>query len=120
MRGVYNYAGRIQGKSLKLVDLTGFSWESVAGTLSRLHKEGISEDSWSPELFTTRKDHLQRMMGVLLEVPELREICRRSPVAGRQMGIVSHESSQTGFRDDHLLKWRPSISIRTGKPQPRR
>ena len=36
------------------------------------HKEGISEDSWSPELFTTRKDHLQRMMGVLLEVPELR------------------------------------------------
>ena len=72
VRGVYNYAGRIQGKSLKLVDLTGFSWESVAGTLSRLHKEGISEDSWSPELFTTRKDHLQRMMGVLLEVPELR------------------------------------------------
>jgi len=28
---------------------------------------------WSPELFGTRRDDLQRMMGVLLQVPELRE-----------------------------------------------
>ncbi len=83
VRGVYHYAGRIKGKSLKLVDLTGFSWESVAGTLSRLREAGISKESWSPKLFTTRRDHLQRMMGVLLEVPELRENLREV-TGGRQ------------------------------------
>ncbi len=73
VRGVQNYARRIQGKSLKLVDLTGFSWESVAGTLSRLRDEGLTEDVWGPDLFDTRRDDLRRMMGVLLHVPELRD-----------------------------------------------
>lgn len=70
--GVYKYAQRIKGKPLKLVDSTGFSWESVSGTLSRLAKERIKGDVWTPELFDVRRDALRRMMGILLDVPELR------------------------------------------------
>jgi DEAD/DEAH box helicase/Helicase conserved C-terminal domain len=73
VQGVYNYAKRIKGKPLKLVDATGFSWESVAGTLVQVRKEGLTSDMWSPELFGVRRDDLRRMMGVLLQVPELRE-----------------------------------------------
>ena len=71
--GVYNYAERIKGKPLKLVDATGFSWESVNATLARLNDESFTGDVWTPELFGARRGDLQRMVGVLLQVPELRE-----------------------------------------------
>ena len=73
VQGVYNYAERIKGKPLKLVDATGFSWESVSNTLVRVEEANLTGEVWSPELFGTRRDDLQRMMGVLLQVPELRE-----------------------------------------------
>lgn len=72
MDGVYNYAKRIKGQPLKLVDATGFSWESVSNTLRRLGEANITSGMWSPELFSSRRTDLQRIMGVLLEVPELR------------------------------------------------
>ncbi len=72
--GVRNYAERIKdkGKQLKLVDATGFSWESVFNTLRRLGEAKITNEMWSPELFSSRRTDLQQIMGVLLEVPELR------------------------------------------------
>lgn len=73
VQGVYNYAERIKGKPLNLVDATGFSWESVAKTLVRLNEERVTDKVWTPELFTTRRKDLRRMIGVLLEIPELRE-----------------------------------------------
>jgi len=73
VRGVYNYAERIKGKPLKLVDATGFSWESVSGTLQRLSEAKVTSDIWSPELFDARRDDLRRLLGVLLQVPELRD-----------------------------------------------
>jgi hypothetical protein len=73
VKGVYNYAERIKGRPLKLVDATGFSWESVAGTLARLNQAGVTSEVWSPELFGARRHDLQRMMGILLQVPELRD-----------------------------------------------
>jgi len=73
VQGVYGYAERLKGKPLKLVDSTGFSWETVVGTLARLAKQRINEDAWSPEMFSSARPTLQKMMGVLLEVPELRE-----------------------------------------------
>lgn len=73
VQGVYNYAERIKGKPLKLVDATGFSWESVVGTLTRLNAAGVTNEVWSPELFGARRDDLRRMMGILLQVPELRD-----------------------------------------------
>ena len=73
--GVQNYGARLAGKEgLKLVDSTGFSWESVGLTLARLKEEHIKEDVWQPDrLFGGDTRHLQRLMGILLEVPELRE-----------------------------------------------
>lgn len=73
VQGVYAYAERLKGKPLSLVDATGFSWESVSNTLTRLGKENLPDDVWTPELFAGRRDELRRMMGVLLQVPELRE-----------------------------------------------
>lgn len=74
--GVYAYAERIKGKPLGLVDATGFSWESVNSTLVRLGQEKLPGDVWSAELFASRRDDLSRMMGLLLEVPELRDPLR--------------------------------------------
>lgn len=73
VQGVYAYADRIKGKPLGLVDATGFSWESVSNTLARLGQENLPDDVWTAELFGRRRDDLRRMMGVLLQVPELRE-----------------------------------------------
>lgn len=73
VQGVYAYAERIKGKPLSLVDATGFSWESVNATLARIGQENLPDDVWSPELFAGRRDDLRRMMGLLLQVPELRE-----------------------------------------------
>ena len=73
LRGVYNYAEQMQGKPLSLVDATGFSWESVSGTLARLNQEGLTSDIWSTDLFGPRRDKLHLAVGVLLKVPELRD-----------------------------------------------
>ena len=73
VRSVYSYAERLNGKPLKLVDATGFSWESVSSTLSNLREAGITKDVWSPELFGEHRPDLQRMFGVMLKIPELRE-----------------------------------------------
>jgi hypothetical protein len=73
VQGVYNYAERIKGKPLKLVDLTGFSWESVSSKLVRLSEQRVRPETWSAELFGRRRGDLQKMMGILLQVPELRE-----------------------------------------------
>lgn len=71
--GVQRYAERIKGKPLQLVDATGFSWESVASTLARLNRSGMRDPLWTPDLFSARQHDLQRMVGLLLEVPELKE-----------------------------------------------
>ena len=73
VEGVYRYAERLKGGPLSLVDATGFSLESVRATLGRLRDEGIESASWTPELFGRRRNDLRRMMGVLLQVPELQE-----------------------------------------------
>ena len=73
VHGVYAYAERIKGKPLGLVDATGFSWESVSNTLVRIGQAQLPDDVWSPDLFAGRRDDLRRMMGLLLQVPELRE-----------------------------------------------
>ena len=71
---VQNYTERIAGKPLRLVDETGFSWESVNDALIRLSGERITADAWDPAtLFSGSSRSLQKMMGVLLDIPELRE-----------------------------------------------
>jgi len=71
---VQAYGERLAGKSLKLVDSTGFSWETVSITLRQLSDERITEDVWDAHrLFGRDGRNLQKLMGILLEVPELRE-----------------------------------------------
>ena len=105
VNGVYNYAERIKGQPLKLVDATGFSWESVSGTLRRLKDENLTSDVWSTELFGTRRDYLQRMVGVLLQVPELRESLKEVTGDRNPMGTPSPGLSVTGFKAAPFLKW---------------
>jgi superfamily II DNA/RNA helicase len=70
--GVRRYGGRLAGKPLALVDGTGFSMETVQATLARLSEKRIGAGAWTPELFDGPRPHLRTMMGILLEVPELR------------------------------------------------
>lgn len=71
---VRNYAERLAGSPLALVDETGFSLESVRLAMGRLRENEIGPEVWSgQQLFARSNEHLRRMMGVLLDVPELRE-----------------------------------------------
>ncbi len=59
---------------LKLVDSTGFSLQSIKTAMSVAGQEGIGKDAWNVQtLFGRESDTLQKMMGILLKVPELRE-----------------------------------------------
>lgn len=83
VRGVRRYAERIKGEPLQLVDATGLSWESVSNTLRRIQTARLTDVEWSPAIFGKRRDDLRRIMGVLLEVPELRQSLG-APVAGNR------------------------------------
>lgn len=76
LEGVHSYAKYIQepGQPISLVDSTGFSLESVKTVLHESHKQGIGANAWNAEsLFSPENQDLQNMMGILLDVPELRE-----------------------------------------------
>jgi hypothetical protein len=73
LEAVELYTEGLVGKPLALVDATGFSWESVNATLARLGDVGISADAWDGRtLFKEPGRDLRKLMGVLLQVPELR------------------------------------------------
>ncbi|MFD5338780.1 DEAD/DEAH box helicase [Streptomyces hawaiiensis] len=72
-RSVREYAERLSGKALGLVDSTGFSWESVAATLGRLSDAQIDREVWDQPLFQGDRRPLAQLVGVMLEVPELRD-----------------------------------------------
>ena len=76
LNGIRTYTDYFQkpGQPLKLVDSTGFSLQSIKTALKAANEEGIKNNAWSTEtLFRHDSNDLQKMMGVLLKVPELRE-----------------------------------------------
>jgi hypothetical protein len=73
VQGVQAYTARLSGQPISLVDSTGFSWESVSATLARMSDRGIGEQLLGDELFAKRSEALSDAIGVLLQVPELRE-----------------------------------------------
>ncbi|MCY1234264.1 hypothetical protein D9M72_468410 [compost metagenome] len=76
VNSVRRYAESFAGSegALKLVDMTGFSLESVKGVLGRLRETHIDASAWDANtLFQPNNRLLKEMMGVLLQVPELRE-----------------------------------------------
>ena len=80
IEGVQRYAQRIHGQPLKLVDATGFSWESVQRTLARIQDADLRQVEWSSDLFDTRKQDLQRIVDVWLQIPELTASLPQHPV----------------------------------------
>src|SRR6185437_5562662 len=78
IKGVENYALYMQYPQnkgpIKLVDSTGFSLQSVNQLLASANVEGINKNSWNKDLlFTESSIELQKMIGVLLRIPELRD-----------------------------------------------
>lgn len=73
IRAVREYGGLLRGEPLALVDATAFSMESVKNALRRLSEARIGPDVWGPDLYTTERSTLARIVGVMLEVPELRQ-----------------------------------------------
>lgn len=76
LSGIRSYTSYFQqsGQPLKLVDSTGFSLQSIKTALNAANVEGIKDNAWNVKtLFSPSNDHLQKMMGVLLKVPELRD-----------------------------------------------
>jgi len=74
--GIHAYTDYLQepGQPLKLVDSTGFSLQSIREILYRANQEGIRGETWnSDSLFAHGDQDLKGMMGVLLQVPELRK-----------------------------------------------
>lgn len=73
--GVQEYALQMEGHPgpLKLVDTTGFSFDTVRATLGRISASRLNEDIWDANrLFTQPRRELRSLMGILLQVPELR------------------------------------------------
>ena len=73
VQSVQAYTSRLSGKPISLVDSTGFSWESVNATLARMTDRGLNDRLLGDELFAERSRVLSDAIGVLLQVPELRE-----------------------------------------------
>ena len=72
INGVRGYAEKISRRPLSLVDNTGFCWESVSKTLSRLNEERISQEVWDADnLFIRDSGSLQKILLILQDIPEL-------------------------------------------------
>ncbi|MGW2961229.1 DEAD/DEAH box helicase [Streptomyces sp. NPDC001220] len=104
-RSVRNYAERITGKPLSLVDSTGFSWESVSSALSRLSNSQIDAAVWEESLYEGSARPLSKLVGVMLEVPELRE--NLLPI------ITDYESRSGDFIARVIRDWVNGASIPT-------
>ena len=90
VQSVRTYTSQLSGKPISLVDSTGFSWESVNATLGRMAKYGIGDQILGDELFAKPSEALSNAIGVLLEVPELREqLVERLDSAERQGDFLS-------------------------------
>ncbi|NQU63793.1 MAG: DEAD/DEAH box helicase [SAR324 cluster bacterium] len=76
LNGIFKYTDYLQrpNQPLKLVDSTGFSLNSINRVMTGAKEEKIDQNSWkSGTLFDHHDKTLQGMMGILLNVPELRK-----------------------------------------------
>ncbi len=76
LNGIRTYTDYIQrpNQPLKLVDSTGFSLHSINEALAATNREGIKVNTWNEDtLFHSENNDLQKMMGILLKVDELRK-----------------------------------------------
>ncbi len=87
--------------SVALVDSTGFSFESVRAALGKLSQLGGMDDLLKPDaLFSGRSQTLRDVMGVLMQIPEVRD------------DLVEIEGKPGGRRiADMLVDWVKGESI---------
>jgi hypothetical protein len=85
-QSVHRYAAGLTGKPLTLVDSTGFSWESVQATLARLGEQRITHDVWEHPIFGADSTSLAKLVGVMLQVPELRDNLLEISPGGSPLG----------------------------------
>ena len=108
IKGVENYAQWMQepGQPIKLVDSTGFSLQSVKQLLAGAHTENIDKNSWDKDLlFSNTSQDLQKMLGILLKIPELRD---------NFDDIKSKTKSQNGNTISNVIKdWVNGDSLET-------
>ncbi|AUA14296.1 DEAD/DEAH box helicase [Streptomyces malaysiensis] len=104
-RSVREYSEKITGKPLSLVDSTGFSWESVSSALGRLSAARINEQVWEQPLYTGSPRALAGLVGIMLEVPELRE--NLIPI------IDDHQDRSGDFISRVIQDWVNGASIPT-------
>lgn len=102
IEAVREYAEGLSGKPLSLVDSTGFSWESVAATLGRLSEAQISPDTWADPIFGDDRRPLRDMVGVMLQVPELRESL---------IEAASDATDQSGYIANVVHDWVNGMSL---------
>ncbi|WP_266169100.1 DEAD/DEAH box helicase [Dyella subtropica] len=92
IRSYSNYFTR-PNQPLKLVDSTGFSLQSIKSAMVAANEQGISSQSWNANaLFGYQSNDLQKMMGVLLKVPELRdnlsEVTGKNTTDGQKLALI--------------------------------
>ena len=104
--GVRRYGAGLAGQPLGLVDGTGFSLETVRGTLARLSESRIREEVWTTELFDAPRPHLATMMGFSWKCPSSGRTSRRFWAAVAPRVKCSRGSSATGCKGDRWRKWR--------------
>lgn len=103
VRAVREYGLRMEGAPLALVDATGFSLESVSGALGRLRNAAVTEDTWAMDLFGADKGQLAAVLGVMLDVPELR---------GNLIDEVGGQRGPGRFLAEVVSDWVNGISLR--------
>ena len=112
------YAEGLAGKPLSLVDATGFSWESVSATLARVGEAGISADSWDgATLFTGASNDLRRLMGLILEVPELRENLDFALGGAKVNGALLAQVTSDWVQGRQLADIAEEYFVRKGPPE---
>lgn len=103
VRSVREYGLRLEGAPLALVDATGFSLESVSGALGRLRETQVTEETWAMDLFGTDKGQLAAILGVMLDVPELR---------GNLIDEVGSQRGPGRFLAEVVSDWVNGVSLR--------
>jgi len=70
---IRQYASTLNAASAKLSDDTGFSTVSVRNLIGKLHATGMTGSDWRRnQLFSEQNQNLQKLIGIMLETPEVR------------------------------------------------
>lgn len=80
---VKEYATSMKKNYASLSDMTGFSMETIRQTIAQLKSEGFSQEDWNGKLlFTQQNNTLRKLIGIMLNAPEIKDQLSDIEVAG--------------------------------------